>query len=131
MFGELSMDDSPIFQGIRQMLGSAPPWFIHGYCYLASDASILEVSLAHETDAQFRCAMCDRTLPCQGDGPEWVYRCVTCVGPRVYVRFRMPQVSCPIHGTVHADVQWMRDPERWLFDRIVYADEDPCYGTIH
>jgi hypothetical protein len=124
------MDDSPTFPQIREMLGSCPPWFVRDYCYVAK---VLEVSLEHDADAQFRCGMCDHTLPCHGDGPVWVYRCVTCdcKGMPVYVRFHMPQVVCPTHGTMHADVVWMRDPERWRFERIEYVEDDPFYGTVH
>jgi hypothetical protein len=125
------MDDSSTIQRIKHVLGCYAPLQI-SRVRISLESGIVRVWLWHDTQARWRCPMCERELEaCEEPVPERIFRCLTCEAPTTFVHVEIPYIECPEHGIQDAAGPWMLDTSRWHLERSRYTGDVPIYSKVH
>ena len=105
-----------------QILGLQTPWSVKDVDLDVSKGRV-DIWLQHEPGARWRCAQCERELPCRDHAEERVWRHLDTCQFGTYVHARVPRVDCPEHGVAQVSVPWASARsrftllmERWAID---------------
>ena len=88
------MDDKTLF---AKILNLEQPWFIQKVDCNETKHRI-DIYLAHGTDIQVRCPVCEEFHSIYDHSPERIYRHLDTCHMQTYIHVRLPRVNCPKHG---------------------------------